>query len=86
LKVDPYGKIVVDAGFHTIVNDLRNEFTAELRPVLLLLQAGVLFLLLIGAVNLANLLLVRATGRTKEFSVRQALGAELGPARARARH
>lgn len=75
LKVDPYGKIVVDAGFHTIVNDLRNEFTAELRPVLLFLQAGVLFLLLIGAVNLANLLLVRATGRTKEFSVRQALGA-----------
>ena len=75
LKDDPYAKLVVDAGFHTVVNDLRTQFTAELRPVLLLLQAGVLFLLLIGAVNLANLLLVRATGRTKEFSVRQALGA-----------
>ena len=75
LKDDPYGKLVVDAGFHTVVQDLRTQFTADLRPVLLLLQAGVLFLLLIGAVNLANLLLVRATGRTKEFSVRQALGA-----------
>ncbi len=75
LKTDPYAKLVVDAGFHTVVRDLRTEFTSELRPILLLLQAGVLFLLLIGAVNLANLLLVRATGRTKEFSVRQALGA-----------
>jgi predicted permease len=75
LKDDPYGKLVVDAGFHTVVRDLRTQFTSDLRPVLLLLQAGVLFLLLIGAVNLANLLLVRATGRTKEFSVRQALGA-----------
>lgn len=75
LKADPYGKIVIDAGFRTLIRDLRSEFTLELRPILLLLQAGVLFLLLIGAVNLANLLLVRATGRTKEFSVRQALGA-----------
>ena len=75
LKGDPYGKLVADAGFHTVVQDLRTQFTSDLRPILLLLQAGVLFLLLIGAVNLANLLLVRATGRTKEFSVRQALGA-----------
>src|ERR1019366_8113833 len=42
------------------------------------LQAGVAFLLLIGAVNLANLLLVRASARHKEFSVRQVLGAGRG--------
>jgi len=75
LKVDPYAKLVADAGFNTVVHDLRADFVTSLRPVLLLLQVGVLFLLLIGAVNLANLLLVRATGRTKEYSVRQALGA-----------
>jgi len=75
---DPYGKIVVDAGFDTLVRDLREDNVAELRPILLLLQAGVVFLLLIGAVNLANLLLVRASGRTKEYSVRQALGASWG--------
>ncbi len=75
LNLDPYAKLVADAGFHTVVHDLRADYVAGLRPILLLLQVGVLFLLLIGAVNLANLLLVRATGRTKEYSVRQALGA-----------
>ena len=75
LATDPYAKLVQDAGFHTVLRDLGDDYVAQLRPVLLLLQAGVLFLLLIGAVNLANLLLVRATGRTKEYCVRQALGA-----------
>ncbi|MEO6005533.1 MAG: ABC transporter permease [Opitutus sp.] len=74
-KIDPYAKLVADAGFRVGVFDLGDDFIAKLRPVLLLLQAGVLFLLLIGMVNLANLLLVRATGRAKEQSVRQALGA-----------
>ena len=75
MKNDPYAKIVVDAGFRTVVHDLGADYVAALRPVLLLLQAAVLFLLLIGIVNLANLFLVRATGRTKEYSVRLALGA-----------
>lgn len=75
LATDPYAKLVTDAGFHTVIRDLGDDFVAELRPILLLLQAGVLLLLLIGMVNLANLLLVRATGRAKEFCVRQALGA-----------
>ena len=38
-------------------------------------QAGALFLLLIGAVNLVNLLLIRASARRKELAVRQAIGA-----------
>ena len=72
---DPYAKIVLDAGFGTTVGDLHESFVREVRPVLLLLQAGVLVLLLIGAVNLTNLLLVRASARSKELSLRQVLGA-----------
>ena len=75
LPGDPYAKLVTDAGFHTTVADFHSDYVAQARPMLLLLQAGVLFLLLIGTVNLANLLLVRASARAKEFSVRQVLGA-----------
>jgi predicted permease len=75
LEQDPYAKLVVDAGFRTEVADLHEDFVKEVRPSLLLLQAGVLFLLLIGAVNLSNLFLVRASARHKEFSLRQVLGA-----------
>lgn len=75
---DPFAQTVADAGFSTTVHDLGADHVAELRPVLLLLQAGVLFLLLIGMVNLTNLLLVRATARAKEYCVRQALGAGRG--------
>lgn len=76
LPQDPYRQIVEGAGFNTTVSDLHGDTVNELRPVLLLLQAGVLFLQLIGAVNLANLLLVRASGREKEFGIKQALGAD----------
>ena len=75
LKQDPYAKTVEEAGFRSVVRGLHSEFVSEIRPVLLLLQTGAAFLMLIGAVNLANLLVVRSTGKAKEYSVRRALGA-----------
>jgi len=72
---DPKGKMMADAGFRSIVTSLHGDHVAAIRPTLLLLQAGVLALLLIGAVNLVNLLLIRASSRGKELAVRQALGA-----------
>ena len=72
---DPEAKVMLDAGFHSVIRGLHPEFVSEIRPVLLLLQAGACMLLLIGAVNLANLFLVRSSGRAKEFGVRRALGA-----------
>lgn len=72
---DPQAKMMADAGFRSIVVPLHTDHVASIRPTLLLMQAGVVALLLIGVVNLVNLLLIRANGRIKELAVRQALGA-----------
>ena len=72
---DPQAKMMADAGFRSLVVSLHDDHVAASRPTLLLLQAGVLALLLIGTINLANLLLIRANARVKELAVRQALGA-----------
>jgi predicted permease len=72
---DPQAKMMADAGFRSVVVPLHADHVAAIRPTLLLLQAGVFLLLLIGVVNLADLLLIRSSGRVKELAVRQALGA-----------
>jgi predicted permease len=72
---DPLAQVIKGSGFHTIVNSLHEDHVHTIKPTLMLLQSGVLFLLLIGSVNLVNLLLIRASGRTKELAIRQALGA-----------
>ncbi|MEP7013731.1 MAG: FtsX-like permease family protein, partial [Acidobacteriota bacterium] len=71
----PEARMMADAGFRSLVLPLRADHVAAVRPTLLLIQAGALFLLLIGGVNLVNLLLIRASGRVKELAVRQAIGA-----------
>jgi len=72
---DPYSELVKGTGYRTDVLALHADHVQQIRPTLLLLQSGVLALFLIGGVNLANLVLIRASGRAKEFAVRQALGA-----------
>jgi predicted permease len=77
-QVDPKGALLKQWGYRSIVRSLHGDIIREIRPILLLLQGGVLILLLIGAVNLTNLLLVRSNGRSRELAVRQALGAGRG--------
>ena len=75
LERTPIKQMLIDAGFTTRTIPLQDRMVQEVRRTLYLLWGGVAFVLLIGAVNVTNLTLVRATARAREFATRQALGA-----------
>ncbi len=71
-------QILINAGFHTVVLPLQAYLVQDVRSTLYLLWGGVLFVLLIGAVNITNLMMVRSSARMKELATRHALGAGIG--------
>jgi predicted permease len=73
-----FRQILKDARFHTVAVFLHDDLVRDVKTVLYLLWGGVVFVLIIGCVNIANLVMVRASARQREMATRHAIGGDLG--------
>ena len=71
-------EILKNARFGSEVVDFQSNLIGERQSTLTMLWGGAIFVLLIGCVNVANLVLVRSTSRIRELATRHAMGATFG--------
>jgi hypothetical protein len=76
-RVPQFKQILKDANFRTVTVLLQDDVVRDIKGALYLLWGGVLFVLVIGCVNLANLMIVRSASRSREMATRNAIGGEM---------
>jgi hypothetical protein len=77
-KDNPRATMMAESGFRSPVLPLHADHVRSIRPTLLLMQGSALFLLVMGAVNLVNLLLIRASSHMKDMAIRRSLARAAG--------
>src|SRR4051812_17882608 len=70
-----FRELLINAGFHSAVEPLKLMLVRQIGSSLYLLWGGAICVLLIGALNLANLSLARFSARTRDIATRLAIGA-----------
>ncbi|HZW74108.1 MAG TPA: FtsX-like permease family protein, partial [Caldimonas sp.] len=76
-KYPEFHQILQDAKFRTVGVFLRDDLVRDVKRVLYLLWGGVGFVLVLGCLNIANLVVVRSSARTREMATRHAIGGDL---------
>jgi predicted permease len=69
-------QLLEDAGYHVQVHNLKDDLLRDVSPTFIMLWFGVAFVLLIGCLNIANLMLARSNVRMRELATRIAIGAD----------